>query len=69
MLMQYQHCFSKHEDDIGRTNLIEHHIDTKEAKPIKQPPRRVPLAFAEAEKECITQLEKQLPRGHLQSFW
>lgn len=28
-------------------------------KPIKQPPRRVPLAFAEAEKECITQLEKQ----------
>lgn len=51
MLMQYQHCFSKHEDDIGRTNLIDHQIDTKEVKPIKQPPRRVPLAFAEAGKE------------------
>lgn len=48
-----------YEDDIGRTNLIEHHIDTKEVNPIKQPPRKVPLAFAEAEKECITQLEKQ----------
>lgn len=51
--------FSKSEDDIGLTNLIEHSIDTGNARPIKQPPRRVPLAFADKEREMIQQMEKQ----------
>jgi hypothetical protein len=59
MLSTYQDVFSRHEDDIGRTDFIEHHIETKDARPIKQPPRRVPLAFAAAEKEYIVQFEKQ----------
>jgi hypothetical protein len=33
--------------------LVEHTIDTGDAKPVKQPPRRVPIAFAEEEKKLI----------------
>jgi len=51
--------FSKSEDDIGLTNLVEHSIDTGDARPIKQPPRRVPLAFADKEREMIQQMERQ----------
>ena len=53
LLMQYQDVFSKNEFDLGNTHLVEHTIDTGDAKPIAQPPRRVPLAFAEAEKKQI----------------
>ncbi|CAC5421922.1 unnamed protein product [Mytilus coruscus] len=42
--------FSAHETDLGLTHLTEHSIDTGDARPIKQAPRRVPLAFAEEEK-------------------
>ena len=42
MLMKYQHVFSKGEGDIGYTTVVEHKIDTGDAKPQKQPPRRLP---------------------------
>ena len=35
--------FSRSDSDIGRTSLLKHHIETGNAKPIKQRPRRVPL--------------------------
>ena len=63
LLIQYQDVFSKHEFDLGRTHLVEHRIDTGDAKPIAQPPRRVPFAFADAEKERIEKmLEAKLVR-------
>ena len=30
---------------LGRTSLVEHTIDMGDARPIKQPPRRVPIAM------------------------
>jgi len=36
LLHQYQDVLSRHEYDLGRTSLIEHTIDTSEARPIKQ---------------------------------
>jgi len=36
LLHQYQDVFSRHEYDLGRTTLIEHKIDTSDARPIKQ---------------------------------
>lgn len=38
------HIFSRGEYDVGRTNIIEHSIDTKDSRPIKQPLRRHPTA-------------------------
>jgi hypothetical protein len=39
--------------------LVEHTKDTGDAKPVKQPPRRVPIAFAEEEKKLIMQMQEQ----------
>ena len=46
LLVQYQDIFSKDETDLGKTHLTEHEIDIGNARPIKQPPRRVPMALA-----------------------
>lgn len=35
--------FTSEENDLGRTHLTLHQIDTGEAKPVKLPPRWVPL--------------------------
>ena len=43
--------------DLGLTNLVEHHIETGDAKPLKQPPRRVPMAYAEDEKKLIDTMQ------------
>ncbi|CAG2200883.1 unnamed protein product [Mytilus edulis] len=59
VLIKFQECFSKNDSDIGLTSLTEHTIDTGDAVPIKQHPRRVPLAYAEAEKEAIIELQKK----------
>ena len=39
------------------TNLAEHAIETGNAAPIKQHPRRVPLAHAKAKKQAIEDLK------------
>ena len=59
ILHKYKDSFSKDDNDLGLTDLTEHMIDTADALPIKQPPRRVPLALAAAEKEAIQELEKK----------
>ena len=37
--------FSRSEEDIGRTNLISHTIDTRDHPPIKEALRRHPQAY------------------------
>ena len=59
LLVRFQDTFSKDERDIGLTSLTEHEIPTGEAAPIKQPPRRVPLAHADAEKKAIEDLKEK----------
>ena len=52
VLMKYQNAFSKDPKDLGSTSLIEHTINTGNANPIRQHPRRIPLAkLKEAEEE------------------
>ena len=59
MLIKYQDIFSKTEFDLGRTHLGEHVIDTGDAKPVKQRPRRVPIAFTDQEEKVIKQMEEK----------
>jgi hypothetical protein len=47
LLIRHQEVFSKNEWDIGLTKLAKHGINTCNARPIKQRPRKVPLAFAD----------------------
>lgn len=52
MFIKHKNVFSRSSDDIGNTKLVEHHIDTGDAKPIKLRPYRIPLSKRlEAENE------------------
>lgn len=58
LLVKHSELFAKSGDDLGRTSLVTHKIDTGDARPIKQAPRRPPRAFAgEEEKIVQSQLE------------
>ena len=57
LLNRFQDIFPQGEWDIGLTHLTEHTINTGDEAPIKQPPRRVPLAFADTEKAAIEELK------------
>jgi len=43
-------------DTLSSTNLLEHDIDTADAAPIRQPPRRPPLAPGTAENDLIAEM-------------
>src|SRR5258708_30221449 len=45
LIERYHDVFSSHEYDLGRTNLMEHTIDTGNARPICQRLRRQPQAY------------------------
>ena len=57
LLVKFQDSFSRNEWDLGLTHLAEHPIETGDAAPVKQPPRRVPLAYAADEKQAIEDLK------------
>ena len=46
-ITEYSDIFSKNEDDIGKTNMLKHHISTGDAEPVLQRPRRIPLRLRE----------------------
>ena len=60
LLLKHENVFSKYDYDLGHTNLVEHTIDTGNAKSIKQPPRWMPIAFAGEEPKA---LEKHHAQG------
>ena len=45
---------------LRQTNVVEHHIDTGDAKPIKLPPRRLPIQMRET---AEAEIEKMLQQG------
>ena len=55
LLQTYSEIFAKDRYDLGKTNLAYHHIDTGDARPFKQKPRRLPQAQY---KEMETQVQK-----------
>lgn len=44
LLKNYSDIFTSSSSDYGRTKLVKHEINTGDNKPIKLPPRRLPLA-------------------------
>jgi hypothetical protein len=61
LLREYGDIFSKDDSDLGRTGLVRHEISTGEAKPIKQPPRRLPIhQRSEAEQQIKDMLERRV---------
>lgn len=58
VLCKFSDIFIRSDSDLGITDLVKHSIDTGNTKPIKQPPRRLPLAYAEEERKIISQMEE-----------
>ena len=57
-LNRFQDVFSKDEFDIGKTHLVEHLIETRNAAPVKLPPGHIPLAFADEDWKELEKLKK-----------
>jgi hypothetical protein len=60
LIAEYEDVFATQSGDYGRTNRVYHRIDTGEARPIRQPPRRLPLA---KRAEATEMLEDMRRRG------
>ena len=51
--------FSAGPDDLGCTNLVKHHIDTGQARPIRQPPRRLPLTKRQEADKAVQEMQER----------
>jgi hypothetical protein len=60
LLLEFADIFSKDKMDLGQTDKVMHTIDTGEAKPIRQRPRRVPMHL---QTEAKHQVEELLEHG------
>jgi len=56
LLVTHQDVFARSSTDIGYCDLLQHDIDTGDAVPIRQPPRRPPLASGTAEDDLIAEM-------------
>ena len=56
LLVRRQNVLAKNEKNIGRTSLVLHDIDTGNASPVKQTPRRPPLTMSHIIEDNITDL-------------
>ena len=59
LLSEFSDVFSQGPHDLGRTDLVQHRIDTRGASPIKQPPRRLPLANQQDASKAVEDMEKE----------
>ena len=50
LLNEFQDVFMQEGVPLGRTHLVEHHINTGDARPLKQRPRREPLGLQDVVK-------------------
>ncbi|ROT64726.1 hypothetical protein C7M84_017331 [Penaeus vannamei] len=58
-LTRYADEFSKGDLDLGRTGLVQHHIRTGDALPIKHAPRRIAPARREEMQRSVMEMEAQ----------
>jgi len=58
LLFDHQHTFATSSADIGFCSILQHDIDTGDAHPIRQAPRKPPLAAREAEDEILNEVLK-----------
>ena len=68
-IYEHRDVFSSGPTDMGRTGLVKHTIDTGDQRPVRLPPRRLPIAKQEIERE---EVQKMLDRGVIkpcQSSW
>lgn len=63
LLIKHKTTFSESDSDLGRSGIIRHKISTGEARPIKQPLRRLPVHMNE---EADRQIDEMLKKDVIQ---
>ena len=58
LLTEYHDRFAAHPDDVGRTTLLKHHIDTGDEPPVRQRCRRFAKCHIEAIQEHVRKLSE-----------
>ena len=58
LLIDYEDVFAKDSYDLGKCNLVQHHIDTGDERPVKRHTRRTPQSQFEEVKKQICELSK-----------
>ncbi|KAJ8358231.1 hypothetical protein AAFF_G00021430 [Aldrovandia affinis] len=58
LLLDFRDSFAMSEGEVGRTELVQHDIDTGDAPPIKCRPRRLPLARQEACDKAVWSMQQ-----------
>jgi len=56
LLYDHRDTFASSSSDLGFCFLVEHDIDTGDSRPIKQSPRRPPIAARETENEILDEM-------------
>ncbi|KAK9701994.1 hypothetical protein QE152_g30227 [Popillia japonica] len=59
LVCRYQDIFDMGKGKTGRTSLVQHKIDTGDARPIRQAPRRLPFAKREEADSIIEEMRQQ----------
>ena len=58
LIREYRSVFAEKGQALGRTGIVKHTIDTGESRPIKQPPRRVPMHQVEIMDTALKEMEE-----------
>ena len=53
LVLEFADVFALDSTELGSTDLVTHHIDTGDSRPIKQPPRRIPFALRQTVEEMV----------------
>lgn len=69
MLQEFRDCFALSDEEVGRTHLVQHVIDTGDAQPIKWRPWRLPLACQQACDEAVEKILQADLIGPSDSPW
>lgn len=56
LLQDFPEVFSKGPDDFGKTTLVQQNIDVGDVRPLKMPPRRIPLVKRQVAAEMAKEM-------------
>ena len=58
VLSDFMDILAHTDNEVGLTHLVQHEIDTRDARPIKTRPQRVPMAHREAANRAVEEMQR-----------
>ena len=59
LLWRFEDVIALNDNDLGRTHLVSHHIDTADARPVRQLARRLPFHLHEEVRGLVDNMLSQ----------